>query len=204
MIGTSFGFHHRRFSNLSHSSASSCYAATVVLCLHVANRRQWHWSKQSPIGTRSDERLNGLNSPFIYKHLDVSAMSTPTCWGRLSFTWWLSLSVSDDPHTIGSDFWNTLLFTGLGGKKQQQLLAKDRTDRPRVLTAMFLSHFIPLKRSMCWFFNCKSVTSVGQLLTWWHHHYKLLACHWLVVVLSWQLPSAQWRSDRQNSIGLVM
>ena len=30
-------------------------------------------------------------------------MSILTCWWWLSFTWWFSLSVSDDPHTTGSD-----------------------------------------------------------------------------------------------------
>ena len=36
IIGTRFGFKHRRFSKLSHSSASSRCAATVTFCLHVA------------------------------------------------------------------------------------------------------------------------------------------------------------------------
>ena len=36
IIGTRFGFKHRRFSKLSHSSASSRCAATVTFCRHVA------------------------------------------------------------------------------------------------------------------------------------------------------------------------
>ena len=56
IIGTGFGFQHRRFSKLSHSSASSHCVATVASCLHVADRRLWRWSKQPPIGARSDEK----------------------------------------------------------------------------------------------------------------------------------------------------
>ena len=58
ITGTIFGFQHRKFSKLSHFSASSCCVATVAICLHVADRRLWYWSKQSPISTWSDQRVN--------------------------------------------------------------------------------------------------------------------------------------------------
>ena len=55
IIGTSFGFQRRKFSEWSHSSTSSHHAATVGFCLHVADRHLWHWREQSPNSAWSDE-----------------------------------------------------------------------------------------------------------------------------------------------------
>ena len=65
IIGTSFGFQHRKFSKLSHSSASSGCAATVAFGLYVANRRLWRWSKWLPVGTWSDERVNPFTQSVL-------------------------------------------------------------------------------------------------------------------------------------------
>ena len=47
IIGTGFGFQHRRFGKLSHSSASSRRAATAVFCRHVAKWRFKRWKSFS-------------------------------------------------------------------------------------------------------------------------------------------------------------
>ena len=65
ITGNGFGFQHRRFSRLSHFSASGGCAAAVAFCLHVADWCLWRWSKQSPIGAWSNERVkcnNGILS----------------------------------------------------------------------------------------------------------------------------------------------
>ena len=52
-----FGFQHRKFSMLSHSSASSRCGATVAFCPLVTDQQLWPWSKQSQIGAWSDKRV---------------------------------------------------------------------------------------------------------------------------------------------------
>ena len=45
IVGTSFGFQHRRFSKSLFRFKSLCGYWTF--CLHVTDRSLWHWSKQS-------------------------------------------------------------------------------------------------------------------------------------------------------------
>ena len=71
IIGTSFGFQHRRFSKFHYSSASSRFAATVTFRLHVADWRLWRWNKQSPIGAWSDERVKLISQVFCSTEVPI-------------------------------------------------------------------------------------------------------------------------------------
>ena len=144
----------------------------------------------------------------------MSARSILPCWWMLPFTQWFSfrylISIWSDKIWFFNTLCSLLFFSCLPPKtaikKKEKRFIALRREHPRSRLLSLTVLFIQLKRCVHWYLCCKTVRGPSSAS---HQHNdiistKLSACHWLIIIPTWQMPSTWWRSNRQNLVRPMM